>query len=648
MPLTPAQRAKRYRENNKEEVRKRENLRKKQHRVTLKCVNPIANKERLEKQKIAKALYRKRKLEEAIKAKESTNTSSPSSKFSNTAIRARSLKKAADALPKSPRKKVEIVKSLAKQFHLKVKYTNIINKGGRPNSTLTEIENEWLNSFFERPDITYTTPGMKDQKYLGKVNGESTFAQKRYLLWSLQDITGILNQNDNGDGESFSSRFSKNITFRQLYGFVKSQPQLIYNRDISQSSCLCEICENIVYIAKTLLKQNGHALPQNPHDLVGQFACNSMSRKCMYDHDCAVCQSMLLNENDFDLQLANQQVLQWQKIDKKVQKSTLDVTFDELIEMFNAQIQVLKKHIFVKREQNKFYNNLKENLERNSVLIHVDYSENYSNKEQQEIQSAYFGHETFSIFTACCYFLGVDNKLTTKNVTITSEATDHSRIAAHTCVIRVLEEVTKEMPGISRLYLWSDGCAAQFRSRFVFDLISRMDKKYDVTWCYNERHHGKGPMDGIGGTVKNKVFRDVKSGKVKITCAESFAEYADKAVNGIRSIYLAKHEILKEPSNIENAPKIYGTLEVHMVTRVINEDGVCKLRFFKMATDDKPFYQHWYRREGDPEVCDHPALSLAYDQDNTCATCKAPYHGQEDWLKCHVCEQWFHERCFMI
>ena len=47
-----------------------------------------------------------------------------------------------------------------------------------------------------------------------------------------------------------------------------------------------------------------------------------------------------------------------------------------------------------------------------------------------------------------------------------------------------------------------------------------------------------------------------------------------------------------------------------MVKRVFNEDGACKLKFFKMAADDEPFYQHWYQCEVDREVCDHPGLPL--------------------------------------
>lgn len=45
--------------------------------------------------------------------------------------------------------------------------------------------------------------------------------------------------------------------------------------------------------------------------------------------------------------------------------------------------------------QLKYYNRLKETLEKDECIVHVDYSENYKNKQQDEIQSAYFGHATF-------------------------------------------------------------------------------------------------------------------------------------------------------------------------------------------------------------------------------------------------------------
>ena len=43
-------------------------------------------------------------------------------------------------------------------------------------------------------------------------------------------------------------------------------------------------------------------------------------------------------------------------------------------------------------------------------------------------------------------------------------------------------------------------------------------------------------MDGIGGTLKNAVYHDVKSGRAIINDAKEFAEYADKTIKKISSL----------------------------------------------------------------------------------------------------------------
>ena len=64
---------------------------------------------------------------------------------------------------------------------------------------------------------------------------------------------------------------------------------------------------------------------------------------------------------------------------------------------------VLKEYIFVKRIQNEAYNDQKDGITVDSLLVHVDFAENYRNDQQNEIQSAYFGHQSFSFFTSCYY-----------------------------------------------------------------------------------------------------------------------------------------------------------------------------------------------------------------------------------------------------
>ena len=58
-------------------------------------------------------------------------------------------------------------------------------------------------------------------------------------------------------------------------------------------------------------------------------------------------------------------------------------------------------------------------------MIQVDYSsENYVNKDQAQIQHAYFGLKLFSIITTCCY-LNNDGIIINENVTISMQANNH-------------------------------------------------------------------------------------------------------------------------------------------------------------------------------------------------------------------------------
>ena len=120
-------------------------------------------------------------------------------------------------------------------------------------------------------------------------------------------------------------------------------------------------------------------------------------------------------------------------------------------------------------------------------------------------------------------------------------------------------------------------------------------------------------MDGVGGTLKNLVCRDVMSSKCYIRNAEELSNYANKVVNGITSIYLPEGEQLTEPEDIDNSPKILDTLSIHKLLRGFNENAVRFTKFFKLANEDKPFYTQYYRKEGDPEVCGHESVPLVHD-----------------------------------
>ena len=111
---------------------------------------------------------------------------------------------------------------------------------------------------------------------------------------------------------------------------------------------------------------------------------------------------------------------------------------------------------------------------------------------------------------------------------------------------------------------------------------------------------------------------------------------------------MAEDENMDEPVDIETAPAIRGTLQVHKVIRKFNEDNVCKLEFFYLASENEPFRIQWYRKDGDPEVCGHIILPLKYASNSNCPYCRAHYKKGEIWLEFKLCDQRFHEDCFHI
>ena len=149
-------------------------------------------------------------------------------------------------------------------------------------------------------------------------------------------------------------------------------------------------------------------------------------------------------------------------------------------------------------------------------------------------------------------------------------------------------------------------------------------------------------MDGVGGTVKNVIFRKVKSGKVVLYSPQEFAEAVKKFVPAIHAVYLPESENIVEPVGIESARKIKDTLKIHKFERKVDPNGNRHINFYKIADDEEPFHVQWYGGENDV-ICGHVNSS---DNDNQYPKYSRIYKEGEEWLCCPVRNNWFHEECF--
>ena len=96
-------------------------------------------------------------------------TLTTSSAFSTKQILSQIIRMTKNSLPSSPPKKVEVIGTLAKSIQVQLYITR------RKKNKLCEKEEEWIQNFLERSDITYATPGRRDTVYVGMDGGNRQY-----------------------------------------------------------------------------------------------------------------------------------------------------------------------------------------------------------------------------------------------------------------------------------------------------------------------------------------------------------------------------------------------------------------------------------------------------------------------------------------
>ena len=166
-----------------------------------------------------------------------------------------------------------------------------------------------------------------------------------------------------------------------------------------------------------------------------------------------------------------------------VQKIEILRSGEDVAEEFLALTgSIIKLHIYSIFRQYSELKHLKKNLGLDEVILSVDFSRNYDNKQHHKIQSVYFGHEAFILFTAACYSKG---ETTSEAVATIDKDTDlqvlpvvivskHERNIAFTCNQMLFEFMIGLFPGVKKVLFWSDGCGSQFRSQYTFRFLCNL------------------------------------------------------------------------------------------------------------------------------------------------------------------------------
>jgi hypothetical protein len=333
------------------------------------------------------------------------------------------------------------------------------------------------------------------------------------------------------------------------------------------------------------LKDLNIIMTANLNLLTEMICCNSNNKICMY-RECLTCSEKAVTTQASEHDLGKQ--VQWKKWAtrrvekiKKVQGEEIQYitsiterqeeqgTIQTLIEDFQASLKKTCRHLYNIKHQYIALRNLRENMDDNEVIVHIDFSENYSCKYDKEIQSVHFGpsQTQITLHTGVVYHKGE----CVMSFCTVSDYNKHGPSAIWAHLKPVLTNVKGLFSTIDTVYFVSDGPTTQYRCKSNFYLLSSyfFDLGFKIgNWTFLEAGHGKGPADGIGGAVKRSADAFVAHGG-SITDAKMMMNALENT--GSIKFYLVTEEDVRSiqstlPTNLDTVPQ---TMKLHQVRHAV-------------------------------------------------------------------------------
>ena len=256
----------------------------------------------------------------------------------------------------------------------------------------------------------------------------------------------------------------------------------------------------------TILLLHAAHIEETYKELIALAVCDLENKECMLQR-CSNCPGFrlvetMLQEKFEDL---NEEISfkQWVSVDRTDLISQSLHVFD-YIKLVISKLTALAPHHFISKSQTTYLKNQKENLDKQTALILMDFSENFSFYIQDEAQGYHWTHNSCTVHPVVCYYKNNVGKLITTSFCFLSSELLHDTVMVHLIQCKTINFLKNLIPELKFVEYFSDGCAAQYKNRKCFYNLCLHEKELGVkaAWSFFATSHGKSPCDGIGGTVK--------------------------------------------------------------------------------------------------------------------------------------------------
>lgn len=204
----------------------------------------------------------------------------------------------------------------------------------------------------------------------------------------------------------------------------------------------------------------------------------------------------------------------------------------------------------------------------------LDYAENWKAKYMEEVTSAYYDKNQITVHPMVVHTKDVQGKVNVKSYVGVTDVTNHSVSTTFAFIKALIPQIKEDYPRLQALHFISDSPSSQYRNKYVCNIIARFPALFSLqgSWSWLESGHGKGPCDGVGGSVKSKADNLVKT-KLLITNADEFCNEISKQETKMTLIKIDEDDVEKSKEEISKwtTPAVKGVSNMHTVVPIAGE-----------------------------------------------------------------------------
>lgn len=421
-----------------------------------------------------------------------------------------------------------------------------------------------IKDFFKSSQISRMMPGVNDTVVV-RENGTKSKKQKHLMLMNLNEAYALF-KTDYPQLKVGSSAFCDNRP---------PECQLLGSKG-SHVVCVCIHHQNVKLMHQSFQKLN----PESNHkDQMKLLMCAEPNEKC-HMLECDSCPPLedcvekfiaFFDQNGVE----NIEYKSWLHTDRTTLSMSND-SVEDFCSKYASKLNDLLKHDFISKKQSNYYENAKKNLKDDEVIVHLDFSENFSHLSQESVQSEYYAQTQTTIHPIMVYYKK-DGKLEHKSYVVISDVLEHDSKFVRSMQLKIVPIIQALVPNVKKIHFWSDGAGSQYKNKFNFYYLSQYKEKFNihVEWNFFATAHGKGVVDGIGAIIKRFLRNAIIKGQVINNAKEAYQVllkyYKNQLTKSDTShttepVFLSKAEIskIRLPNN-QNLSSIEGTRSFHTV-----------------------------------------------------------------------------------